>query len=149
MYTACSMKLFFISVAPYNVEIIGTRRYPYGSDIELNCTSEGGPRLDFSWIFSNITIDRDDATLNIDNVTVTNGVNYTCNVNNNAGVSSNTTTVYSEFIKLLSRDQYLENYFLCYQNAHSSPLYYYCKCVVCLCQQSVHASLLTQWLVKR
>ena len=79
--------------------------------MELNCTSEGGPRLDFRWKFSNITIDIDNATLNIDNVTVTNGVDYTCNVTNNAGFSSNTTTVYSELIKLLSRDNYLENYF--------------------------------------
>ena len=94
--------LLFISVAPYDVEIIGMRRYPYGSDIELNCTSEGGPQLEYTWIFLNSTIDSD-AMLNINSATVTDGGDYTCNVTNNAGFSSNTTTVYSELIKLLLR----------------------------------------------
>ena len=80
---------------------MGVRRYPYGSDIELNCTSEGGPQLEFTWIFSNSTIDND-AMLNISSATVTNGGDYTCNVTNNAGFSSNTTTVYSELMKLLN-----------------------------------------------
>ena len=102
--------LLYISVAPYNVEINGIRRYPYGSDIELNCTSEGGPQLEYTWIFSNNTIDND-AMLNINSANVTNRGDYTCNVTNNAGFSSNTTTVYSELIKLLlSRDHYLESF---------------------------------------
>ena len=96
----------YISVAPYNVEINGIRRYPYGSDIELNCTSEGGPQLEYTWIFLNNTIDND-AMLNISSATVTNGGDYICNVTNNAGFSSNTTTVYSELMKLLlSKDHY-------------------------------------------
>ena len=69
--------------------------------------------------------------LNINSATVTDGGDYTCNVTNNAGSSSNTTTVYSKLIKLLSRDHYLESY----------SLESYCKCVACLCQQLVHASL--------
>ena len=97
----------YILVAPYNVEIIGIRRYPYGSDIELNCTSEGGPQLEYSWIFSNSTIDND-AMLSINSATISNGGDYTCNVTNNAGFSSNTTTVYGELIKLLLSDHYLE-----------------------------------------
>ena len=100
---AISENVLFIPVAPYDVEIIGMRRYPYGSDIELNCTSEGGPQLEYTWIFSNSTIDND-TMLNINSATVTDGGDYTCNVTNNAGFSSNTTTVYSELIKLLLRD---------------------------------------------
>ena len=99
MYMKMLLHLLYISVAPYDVEINGVRRYSYGSDIELNCTSEGGPQLEFTWIFSNNTIDND-TILNISNATVTNGGDYTCNVTNDAGFSSNTTTVYSELIKL-------------------------------------------------
>ena len=85
----------YIPVAPYNVEITGTRRYLYGSDIELNCTSEGGHQLEYIWIFLDITIDND-AMLNISSATVSNGGNYICNVTNDAGSDINTTTVYSE-----------------------------------------------------
>ena len=84
-----------ILVAPYDVNIIGIRRYPFGSGIELNCTSEGGPQLEYSWIFSNGTVDNDSMLMR--NGIVANGGNYTCNVTNNAGFDSSTTTVYSEF----------------------------------------------------
>ena len=87
-------------VDPYNVEINGVRRYPYGSGIELTCTSEGGPQLDYSWIFSNSEIETD-AVLNIPMAAVSDGGDYTCNVTNDAGSDSNMTTVYSELIKLL------------------------------------------------
>ena len=90
----------FISVAPYNIEIIGIRRYSYNSDIELNCTSEGGPQLEYSWIFLDNTIDNI-TMLRIGSATVTNGGDYACNVTNNAGFSSIRTTIYSELIKLL------------------------------------------------
>ena len=89
--------LLFILVAPYNIEIIGIRRYPYNSDIELNCTSEGGPQLEYSWIFLDNTIDNI-TMLSIGSATVTNGGDYACNVTNNAGFNSTTTTVYSELI---------------------------------------------------
>ena len=82
------------------------RRYPYGSGIELTCTSEGGPQLDYSWIFSNSEIETD-AVLNIPVAAVSDGGDYTCNVTNDAGSDSNTTTVYSELIKLLLSEQYL------------------------------------------
>ena len=95
-------------VAPYDVEINGMRRYPYGSDIELTCTSEGGPQLDYSWIFSDNVTDND-AMLNIVSATVFNGGDYTCNVTNDAGYDSNTTTVYSELIRLLLSEHCLES----------------------------------------
>ena len=91
----CYVFILYTLVAPYNVRIIGFRRYPYGSDIRLTCTSEGGPQLDYSWIFSDSVIDND-AILNIDNATVSAGGVYTCNVTNDAGYGSSTITVYSE-----------------------------------------------------
>ena len=78
------------------MEINGIRRYPYGSDIELNCTSEGGPQLEYSWIFSPSDIVDNDNILNISSATVLNGGEYTCNVTNDAGSSNTSTTVYSE-----------------------------------------------------
>ena len=101
--------LHYTVVAPYNVEINGVRRYLYGSDIELTCTSEGGPQLDYSWIFSNSEIEIN-AVLNIPTAAVSDGGDYTCNVTNVAGYDSNTTTVYSELIKLLLSKYYLESY---------------------------------------
>ena len=87
----------YILVAPYNVEITGVRRYRYGNDIELSCTSDGGPQLEYNWIFSNGTVGNDN-TLSINNAATYNGGNYTCNVTNNAGSDSSMTTVYSKFI---------------------------------------------------
>ena len=86
--------MYFL-VVPYNVEITGIRRYPYMSNIELNCTSEGGLQLEYSWIFLNNSIDND-YMLSIISATVSNGGDYTCNVTNNAGFDSNATTIYSE-----------------------------------------------------
>ena len=93
----CRYVYMYILVAPYNVEINGIRTYRYGMDIELNCTSDGGPQLEYSWIFSNSTIDND-ATLNINSAAAYNGGNYTCNVINNAGSNSSMTTIYSKLI---------------------------------------------------
>jgi len=87
--------VFYILVAPYNVDIIGIRRYPFGSNIELNCTSEGGPQLEYNWIFLDTTIDTDAMLMR--NGIVSNGGDYTCNVTNNAGFDGNTTTVYSKY----------------------------------------------------
>ena len=92
-----NLLLYFVYtlVAPYNVDIIGIRRYPFGSNIELNCTSEGGPQLEYNWIFLDTTIDTDAMLMR--NGIVSNGGDYTCNVTNNAGFDSNTTTVYSKY----------------------------------------------------
>jgi len=89
-----------ILVAPYDVEITGIRRYPYGSDIVLNCTSEGGPLLEYSWILSDNTIDNDTMSMIvIASAIVSNGGDYTCNVMNNAGFDSTATIIYSELHK--------------------------------------------------
>ena len=84
-------------VAPYNVNVTGNSMYPHGVQLVLNCQSEGGPQLQYSWIFSDSEI-ANTSTLTIDIVNASNGGNYTCNVTNNAGFESNTITVYSEFV---------------------------------------------------
>ena len=61
----------------------------------LNCLSEGGPELEYSWIFEGNEI-ANTPTLTINNVTATNGANYTCNVTNDAGNSCDIITVYSK-----------------------------------------------------
>ena len=81
-------------VAPYNVEITGMRRYSYGSDIELTCTSKGGPQLEYNWIF--LVKQVGNYSINISSVTVSSGGEYTCIVTNAAGFATNTTTVYSK-----------------------------------------------------
>ena len=71
------------------------RRYSYGNDIELTCTSEGGPQLEYNWII----LDQEVGgyfVLNISNASISNGGNYICNVTNVAGYATNATTVYSE-----------------------------------------------------
>ena len=74
------------------------KRYSYGNNVELNCTSEGGPRLEYSWMFSNnINIIDNDNILNINSATVSNGGNYTCNVTNIAGSDTSTVIVYGKF----------------------------------------------------
>ena len=88
--------LLCILVAPYNVEITGMRRYPYGSDIELTCISEGGPELEYSWIFSSNGIVDNDDVLDITSATISHGGEYTCNVTNDAGYNSSSTIIYSE-----------------------------------------------------
>ena len=91
----------YISVAPYNVKIIGIRRYHYGTDIELSCTAEGSPQLEYRWIFSNTVIEND-TTFNISNATANNGGDYSCIVTNNAGSDSSMTTIYSKLITCLA-----------------------------------------------
>ena len=87
------------TVAPYDVNITGNNTYPHGSQLQLHCSSEGGPRLEYSWSRAN-TLSNDTTTntnnLTISNVTTLDGGNYTCTVTNDAGSSSNTVTVYGE-----------------------------------------------------
>ena len=73
--------------------------YSQGEQLVLNCLSEGGPQLEYSWIFEDNEI-ANTSTLTIDNVNPSNGGNYTCNVTNDAGYDSDTIAVYSEFIKI-------------------------------------------------
>ena len=70
--------------------------YPQGYELMLSCLSEGGPELEYSWIFSNMEI-ATTSNLIINNVNASNGGNYTCNVTNEAGAESDTITVYSKF----------------------------------------------------
>ena len=63
----------------------------------LNCLSEGGPELEYTWLFAGSMIANSN-TLVIDDVNTTNGGDYTCNVTNAAGYQDSSITVYSEFI---------------------------------------------------
>ena len=71
--------------------------YNQGEQLQLNCSSEGGPVLEYTWIFSGDTIpNANTSTLTINNVNTTHAGDYTCNVTNNAGSDSNNITVYSK-----------------------------------------------------
>ena len=61
----------------------------------LNCTSEGGPLLEYKWMFSDTTIDND-TMLIIASAIVSNGGDYICSVMNIAGFDSIAITIYSE-----------------------------------------------------
>ena len=93
-----SLSLCF-SVAPYDVVIMGDSTYSQGQQLQLTCSSKGRPQLEYIWIFSNDIIpNQNTSTLTIDNVTTTDGGNYTCNVTNDAGADYDTITVYSELL---------------------------------------------------
>ena len=70
--------------------------YPQGEQLVLNCQSDGGPQLEYAWIFEGSEI-ASTSTLTIDNVTASNGGDYTCNVSNDAGYENDTITIYSKF----------------------------------------------------
>ena len=87
-------------MAPFNVIIHGSTRYVYGDTLELNCTSEGSPELQYSWsrktsggnMFpARTTINNN--TIIINNLAISDGGSYTCTVSNEAGNFSVTTTV--------------------------------------------------------
>ena len=46
MFSTCS------SVAPYNMTIMGDTLYNQGEQLQLNCSSEGGPVLEYTWLLS-------------------------------------------------------------------------------------------------
>ena len=77
---------------------MGDDRYSQGEQLELNCSSEGGPELEYTWTFSGGMIDNANTNmLTIANVTTSDGGEYTCSVNNSAGINMDTITVYSKF----------------------------------------------------
>ena len=85
------------TVAPYNVTIMGDNLYNQGEQLQLNCSSEGGPVLEYSWLLSGDSIpNANTSTLTINNVNATYAGDYTCNITNNAGTDSYTVTVYSK-----------------------------------------------------
>ena len=71
--------------------------YPQQDQLMLNCQSEGGPELEYSWIFSG-SVNANTPTLTINNVNASNGGNYTCNVTNDAGYESDTITIYGKHV---------------------------------------------------
>jgi len=94
---------FINTVSPYGVKITGNNTYPHGSQLQLHCSSDGGPQLEYSWSRTN-TLSNDTTTntnnLCISNVTTLDGGNYTCTVTNDAGSSSNTVTVYGKLVHI-------------------------------------------------
>ena len=81
--------------------------YSQGEQLVLNCQSDGGPQLEYAWVFESNEI-ANTPPLTIDNVTASNGGDYTCNVTNDAGYDSETITVYSKFVQSNSNYNWLE-----------------------------------------
>ena len=75
--------------------VTGDNLYNRGEQLQLNCSSEGGPELEYTWYFSGNSI-ANTSTLTIDDVSTTDAGNYTCSVNNSAGINNSSVTVYSE-----------------------------------------------------
>ena len=78
---------------------MGNNTYDNGDQLELNCTSEGGPDLEYSWSRTNTfsaTTTTNASTLTISDLATVDGGDYTCTVTNAAGTSMNTITVYGE-----------------------------------------------------
>ena len=78
---------------------MGDNTYDNGDQLELNCSSEDGPDLEYSWsrtdTFSATTI-TNTSTLTISDLATVDGGEYTCTVTNDAGSSNATVTVYSK-----------------------------------------------------
>ena len=92
-----------ILVAPYEVSVMGNTLHSKGSQLTLNCASEGGPQLRYIWMFLGNIISNS-SMLIIDNVTTTDGGNYTCTVTNDAGSSDALVTIYSKsFVITINR----------------------------------------------
>ena len=81
--------------------MLGNNLYSQGDQLELNCTSEGGLQLQYSWVFLDELISNT-SMLIIDDVNTTHGGDYTCSVTNMAGSENDTIIVYSElFVNLV------------------------------------------------
>ena len=80
---------------------MGDNTYDNGDQLELVCSSEGGPALVYSWSrvndFSNGTITNTNS-LTVSDLATVDGGDYTCTVTNDAGTTSTTVTVYGELI---------------------------------------------------
>ena len=76
---------------------MGENLYNQGEQLQLNCSAEGGPDLEYTWLLSGSLIpDASNSTLVINNVNTTNGGEYTCIVTNDAGNDTESITVYSK-----------------------------------------------------
>ena len=84
--------------------------YDNGDQLELNCSSEGGPDLVYSWRrnndFSNETVTNTN-TLTISDLVTVDGGDYTCTVTNDAGSNNTTVTVYGESSRHLVFSRYV------------------------------------------
>ena len=97
-------------VPPYDVSIDGGTHYFTGDTLELNCSSNGSPELQYSWsrnTSSGQTIFPASTTSNsnlitINNVTVDDEGVYTCTVSNDGGFTS-----HDIFISIIGKN--LEN----------------------------------------
>ena len=79
------------------MNIIGDSLYSVGDQLQLNCLSEGGPEIEYTWLLpGNTNITESTNALIIANVTTSDGGDYTCIVTNDAGYESYTITVLSE-----------------------------------------------------
>ena len=79
--------------------ILGEILYNQGEELQLNCSSEGGPVLEYTWLLSGDIIPNANMnTLTIDNVNTTHAGDYSCNVTNDAGTDSDIITVYSKLL---------------------------------------------------
>ena len=78
---------------------MGDKTYSEGEQLELSCSSEGGPELEYTWLYlGSIIDDANTSMLIIVNLTTSNGGDYTCVISNNAGSDSATVIIYSEFL---------------------------------------------------
>lgn len=78
---------------------MGDNSYNHGNQLVLKCLSEGSPDLEYTWLApGNVTSSTNTSILIIDNVTASDGGEYTCNVTNNFGTDSNTIIVRSELL---------------------------------------------------
>ena len=98
---------------------MGDNLYNHGEELQLNCSSQGGPVLEYTWLHSGRIIDNATAsTLVIDDVSTTDGGDYTCNVTNNAGYQSNNISVYSKLLPLICK------YIILYKSDSTLCFYY-------------------------
>ena len=71
----------------------------YGDILTLNCTTSGGNDNMFQWYKDDIILEGNtDNILNITDVTADDGGLYECVVNNTAGNSSATITIYGTYL---------------------------------------------------
>ena len=69
----------------------------WGEQLQLNCLSDGGPALEYTWLHScNIIPNANTNILIINNVNTTHGGEYICNVTNNTRYDSKNITVYGK-----------------------------------------------------
>ena len=118
---------------------MGDNLYKRGEQLQLNCSSEGGLELEYTWLLLDDIIPNENTSiLTIDNMNTTHAGDYTCNVTNNAGYQSNTVTVYGKLrITLICQLSSLTCY-ICNMGRSDLPDMYalalgrvYCLCYIC------------------